>query len=74
MKKAIQKIYEQVIVMLSPNERLQLASLILNDLVEKDATLIDEKDIWTEEDQQDLIAFSLQYATTAFPEDFELML
>jgi len=57
--------------MLSPNERLQLASLILNDLVEKDATLIDEKDIWTEEDQQDLIAFSLQYATTAFPEDEE---
>ncbi|PNW40111.1 UNVERIFIED_CONTAM: hypothetical protein BEN50_14980 [Euhalothece sp. KZN 001] len=63
MKKAIQKIYEQVIVMLSPNERLQLASLILNDLVEKDATLIDEKDIWTEEDQQDLIAFSLQYVS-----------
>lgn len=63
MKKAIQKIYEQVIVMLSPDERLKLASLILNDLVEKDATLIDEKDIWTEEDQQDLIAFSLQYVS-----------
>jgi hypothetical protein len=41
----------------------KLASLILNDLVEKDATLIDEKDIWTEEDQQDLIAFSLQYVS-----------
>jgi len=63
MKKAIQKIYEQVIVMLSPDERLQLASLTLNDLVEKDATLIDEKDIWTEEDQQDLVAFSLQYVS-----------
>lgn len=69
MEKTIHEIYKQVIAMLSPSERLQLASLILNNLVQQDAILIDEKDTWTEQDQEDLITFSLQYATKTFPED-----
>lgn len=60
----IQQIYTQVISNLSPTERLQLATLILNDLVEQNRTVYDDSDTWTEEDQQDVTAFSLQYAAT----------
>ncbi|WP_245927262.1 hypothetical protein [Aphanothece hegewaldii] len=49
---------------LSPTERLRLATLILNDLVGQQLPSVDYSDIWTEEDQIDLINFSLQYAAT----------
>ncbi len=61
----IQQIYTQVISNLSPTERLQLATLILNDLVQQNRTVYDDSDTWTEEDQQDVTAFSLQHAITA---------
>ncbi|ELS32956.1 MULTISPECIES: hypothetical protein [Pseudanabaena] len=72
MPKAVQEIYTQVISNLPPTERLQLATLILNGLVKQEATVIDDSDTWTEQDQLDLTAFSMQYATTAFPEEEEI--
>lgn len=45
-----------------------MATLILNELVQHDAGAIDQSDIWTEQDQLDLVAFSLQYAATGYPE------
>jgi hypothetical protein len=69
MPKAVQEIYTQVISTLLPTERLQLATLILNGLVKQEATVIDDSDTWTEQDQQDLAAFSMQYAVTALIED-----
>ena len=71
MPTAIQEIYTQVVSTLSPTERLQLATLILNSLVQQPAA-IDNSDTWTEQDQQDLATFSLQYAATVFPEDEEI--
>ena len=71
MPKAVQEIYTQVISNLLPTERLQLATLILNGLVKQDA-VIDDSDTWTEQDQLDLAAFSLQYAATALLEDEEI--
>jgi hypothetical protein len=71
MPTEIQEIYNHVLSTLSPNERLQLATLILNSLVQENVSL-DESDTWTEQDQLDLTAFSLQYAMTAFPEDEEI--
>jgi hypothetical protein len=68
MPATIQEIYTQVLSTLSPTERLQLATLILNGLVQQDAN-VDESDSWTEQDQPDLAAFSWQYAMAAFPED-----
>jgi hypothetical protein len=63
MPKAVQEIYTQVILNLLPTERLQLATLILNGLVKQEATVIDDNsDTWTEQDQLDLAAFSIQYA------------
>jgi hypothetical protein len=72
MPKAVQEIYTQVIANLLPTERLQLATLILNGLVKQDAAVIDDSDTWTEQDQLDLAAFSLQYAATALLEDEEI--
>jgi len=72
MPKAVQEIYTQVISILLPTERLQLATLILNGLVNQDAAVIDDSDTWTEHDQLDLAAFSLQYAATALLEDEEI--
>lgn len=68
----IQKIYKQVISTLSPTERLQLATLILNNLVQQNTTVVDDSDTWIEQDQYDLATSSLQYAVTAFPEDGEI--
>jgi hypothetical protein len=59
MPTTTQELYTQILRLLSPAERLRLATLILNDLVQKNITVIDESDTWTEQDQLDLSAFSL---------------
>jgi hypothetical protein len=65
------EIYNQVVCNLSPTERLRLATLILNELVEQNLSIIDQSDTWTEQDQVDLTLFSLQYAASIFPESEE---
>ena len=72
MPKVVQEIYTQVISNLPPTERLQLATLILNGLVKQDAAVIDDSDIWTEQDQLDLATFSMQYVASALLEDEEI--
>ncbi|MFH7244499.1 MAG: hypothetical protein ACHWZW_16810 [Spirulina sp.] len=72
MPTAIQEIYNHVLSALSPAERLQLATLILNSLVQANMSVMDDSGTWTEQDQLDLAAFSLQYAVSAFPEDEEI--
>lgn len=64
METTAQEIFAQVVRDLSSTERLRLATLILNDLVGKQLPSVDHRDTWTEEDQIDLINFSLQYAAT----------
>ncbi len=72
MSTAIQEIYNHVLSALSPTERLQLATLILNSLVQANMSVVDDSGTWTEQDQLDLAAFSLQYGVTTFPEDEEI--
>ncbi len=60
-----QEIYTQTVRNLPPTERLRLAALILNELVDQTSLNIEESATWTEQDQNDLLNFSLQYATTA---------
>ncbi|HAX74961.1 MAG TPA: hypothetical protein DCY88_03785 [Cyanobacteria bacterium UBA11372] len=66
------EIYNQIVSTLSPNERLRLATLILNDLVKQNEPTIDQNDTWTEQDQLDVTTFSLQYAATLFPDSEEM--
>ncbi len=73
MTATIQEIYTQFISGLPSAERLQLATLILNNLVQQNAVDIDDSDTWTVQDQQYVAAFSLQYAATVFPENEEFV-
>ena len=73
MPTTIDEIYTQVIRVLPPGARLQLATLILNNLASQNVGVVDESDTRTEEDISDLSKFSLQYAATLYPDDEELI-
>ncbi len=64
-----QDMFAEAVRILSPAERLRLASLILNDLTEAELSAVDISDVWSEQDQGDLTVFSLQYAATLYEED-----
>ena len=68
-----QELYDRVIRTLSPTEQLRLANLILNELVQRDVSVVDRSDTWTEQDLADLANYSLQYAATFFSEDEEVV-
>lgn len=55
MPTTAQEIYTEVVRNLSLTERLRLANLILNDLVEQNVSVIDRSDTWTEDDRTDII-------------------
>ncbi|MBW4591752.1 MAG: hypothetical protein KME46_02205 [Brasilonema angustatum HA4187-MV1] len=74
MQTTAQEIYTQVVRNLSPNERLRLATLILNELVGQQLPSVDQSDTWTQEDQIDIVNFSLQYAATTFSDMEEVEL
>lgn len=69
MSPTAQEVYNTIIRTLSPTERLRLATLILNELVQQNSPVIDQSDYWTEQDQADIVNFSLQYAASAFLEE-----
>ncbi|MGK7930222.1 MAG: hypothetical protein AB4041_02155 [Microcystaceae cyanobacterium] len=69
--KKIQEYYDRLNADLSVNEQISLASLILNNLAQKNITMIDESDTWTEEDKNDLVAFALQNSSEVLTEDEE---
>ncbi|MGK7942030.1 MAG: hypothetical protein AB4062_18120 [Crocosphaera sp.] len=69
----IQNFYEKIVNEFSPHEQLYLASLILNNLAEKKVMVIDESETWTQEDQNDLVAFSLQYSNQVAGDSEELV-
>ena len=72
MPTSAQEVYIQVVRNLPPQERLRLANLILNELVEQDSSVVDLcSDRCTDRDIVDINNFSLQYAATLFPEDEE---
>ena len=72
MSTTVQEVYDRVVCTLSPTERLRLATLILNDLVQQNLSIVDQSDAWIEQDQLDVTAFSLQYAANLFPENEEI--
>ncbi len=69
MPPTVQDVYNEIIRALSPPERLHLATLILNELVQQNSPTIEQSDDWTEQDQTDVVDFSLQYAASLFPDE-----
>ncbi|MDQ2100008.1 MAG: hypothetical protein P2A85_27925 [Microcoleus anatoxicus] len=72
MLTTVREVYDRVLSTLSPKDRLRLATLILNDLVQQNLSVVDESETWTEEDKLDITTFSLQYAATIFSENEEI--
>lgn len=68
-----QEAFTQIVLALPPVERLRLAALILDDLTRSDPPSVTQDDTWSKQDEQDITAFSLQYAATIYPEDEELV-
>ncbi len=61
MKISVEELYLTTVQQLSPEERLQLAVMILNDITPTDET-IEYSDSWSDEDLQDLLAFTLSHS------------
>lgn len=61
----IQDVYAYITRILPPTALLQLAALILNGLTQQNQSVVDDSDTWTEQDQLELAAFSLQNFSTA---------
>ena len=68
-----QEVFTKTVRALSPGERLRLAALILQELTQSDAAVVDRSDTWSEQDQRDLTTVSLQYAAELYPEEKELV-
>jgi len=68
-----QEVFIETVQALPSTERLRLAALILQDLARSDVAVVDTSDAWSEQDQRDLTAFSLQYAAKLYPEEDELV-
>lgn len=58
MSKTAQEIYTEVVELLPLDKRLILATIILNDLTNKNISLVDYSDTWTKEDPLDLVNYS----------------
>jgi hypothetical protein len=67
MAAAAQKTHTETVRAMPSAERL--AALILDELTHHpDTALVEYSSAWSEQDQSDLTAFSLQYAASAYPE------
>lgn len=60
MTKTVQEIYSEVVEILPLDERLRLATMILNDLTNQNISLVNYSDTWTREDQIDIVNYSLK--------------
>ena len=64
-----QQIYETGVKNLPVVERLRLVKLVLDDLISSPTTwIVDESDMWSEEDYADLMRMSLTYAAQSLGE------
>lgn len=73
MAMTAQEVFTETVQALPPTERLRLAALILQDLAQADMAVVDTSSVWSEQDQRDLTAFSLQYAAKLYPDEDELV-
>lgn len=63
------EVFAETVRTLSPNEQFRLVALILRELSQSEIAVVDRRDAWSEEDEKDLTAASLQYAEARYPEE-----
>jgi hypothetical protein len=66
-QRRVVELYNQMVKPLPASERLQLATMILNDIPPQ--AVVDYSEEWSEEDIQDLTAASLNYCLQQIEED-----
>jgi len=64
-----QDVFAETVRMLPPVERLRLAALILDNLTQTPTQIVDVSSIWSEQDEIDVVTYSLQNAGIAYPEE-----
>ena len=67
-----QEIFTITVHSLPPGERLRLAAMILQELSQS-SVILNSSETWSDEDERDLTAVALQYATELYPEDQDLV-
>ena len=73
MQRSAQEVFQVEVRPLPAEERLRLAALILDDLTHAPLPLTEVEHTWSERDQAELTALTLQYAASIYPEDEELV-
>lgn len=58
-----QEVYTSSVKSLPASERLRLATLILDELSQTAAPILDFSDVWSDEDLHDFSSYSLRHAT-----------
>jgi len=68
-----QEIFTRDVCDLPLSERLRLAAIILQDLTHSGVTVVEQSESWSNQDQHDLTAFSLNHASQIYPEEEDLV-
>jgi hypothetical protein len=63
-----QTIFASTVMSLPKSERLKLAALILGELSDSAAEVLDFSDSWNDEDLRDLTDYAGQYAADSYPD------
>lgn len=66
-----QEVYTENVRLLPPEERLRLAAMILAELTQAKLVGVEESSEWSKQDIRDLTAFSLNHASTIYPEEVD---
>lgn len=64
-----EEVYAAAIRSLPVSERLRLAAIILDDVTQSAASVLDFSESWSDEDVRDLTTFSLHHAAARYPEE-----
>ena len=67
-----QEVFARDVRSLPLGERLRLASLILQELADSGYAIVQRGDSWSEQDHEEVTAFSLEHASRVYPEDDDL--
>jgi hypothetical protein len=73
MSLTAEEIFARDVCGLPLSERLHLAAIILQDLTNSGVTVVEQRESWSDQDQHDLLAFSLQHASQIYPEEEDLV-
>ena len=73
MTATAQEVFTETVRALPPSEQFRLAALILQELAQSEVVVVERSDTWSEQDQSDLTAATLQYAAKLYPEEEDLV-